>query len=263
MGSKYSLLYPLFGWVPVIDGYYLTNTPTAMVEAGNWNKVPSMFGVEKDEGSAFALMLGTIVPGAGIPVTWGDLKSLSEIMIPYNKTKQEMAYNHYAKSSWSLLGQGSATQMITDAIFRRSNRRMMRAIARQDIKDAPAYYYYTNYEAPLMAGWEALGDFHGFDVVHVFEVDELITQVWTPDNTELSHFFQDSFFQFAQYGDPGHYGWERYTLDKELGIAMDGYFKPLDMNHNDPQCDFWDEIGPNLWQGANGFELVPKKNSTN
>jgi len=258
--SKFSLLYPLFGWVPTIDGFYLTDTPTAMVEAGDWNKQPSMFGVEKNEGTAFAYLLNVIVPDSGVPVTWGDLKSLSEVMIPYNKTKQEMAYNHYAKSSWNWFAQDAAATMITDAIFRCSNRRMMRAIAKQDIKDAPAYYYYTNYEAPLMAAWQALGDFHGFDVVHVFQYDTAVTQVWTGGDNGLADFFRESFFQFGQYGNPLHEGWVRYNLTTELGIAMDGYYKPLNMNHHDPQCDFWDEIGSNLWEGKNGYALVPKGN---
>jgi len=257
--SKLSLLYPLMGWVPAIDGYYLTNTAAGMVEAGDWNKVPTMFGVEKNEGYAFALTLPTILPNGESSFYWSGLEAFSNHVFSYNDTKSKMVYDRY--SSWSsdwYVPMDAAGNMITDAMFRCGARRMMRALAKQNVPGADTYYYYTNYSAPLMGLYDALGDFHGFDLLHVFEFDTAVTQVWMPGDTEMGKYLRTAYYNFGQYGGPGQDGWVPYKLGSEYGISMDGYYKPQNMNLHDPSCDFFDSLGANPWAGKNGYELVPK-----
>jgi len=253
--SKLSLLYPLMGWVPNIDGFYLTDTAHRMIEKGDWNKVPTMFGVEKNEGYAFALTLPTILPDRDSTFEWSGFKTFTKQVFPFNETKQHLVYKHFAKDWW--VSEDAAGVMITDAMFRCGARRVMRAIAKQNVPGADAFYYYTNYSAPMMAAYNVLGDFHGFDLLHVFQFDTAVTQVWMPGDTEMGKYLRTSYFNFAAAGNPLQDGWRSYELGSEFGISMDGYYQPQNMNLHDAQCDFWDSLGPNPWEGADGFELVP------
>jgi len=260
--SDLSLLYPLFGWMPNIDGFYLTNTPVGMVAAGNWNKVPTMFGVEKNEGSMFAAMTPILVKDSLLPVSWSTLKQLFRQVFPYNTTKQELAYDFYTNPSKAgyqvqpdgpfglgrLTAQRSTANAIRDVVILCSTRRMLRAIASQNVTSAPTYFYFTNYEAPLMAMYAALGNFHGFDTLHLFDYDSAITQLWTDGDTKLGEFLRKNVYEWAMTSSPNEKAWQKYTTEAEMGIYLDGKGTPQNMLKNNAQCDFWDELGQGLWE---------------
>lgn len=248
--SNLSLLYPL-GWMPHVDGYYMTDTPVGMVNAGVWNKVPTMFGVEKNEGTMFVLAAPMVVPGS-VPLTWEHgFKGICQQIFPFNSTKQTVVYNHFKKEDH--LAAKAAETIFTDGVIRCGTRRMMRAIANQNLPEAPTYYYFTDFANYLMGLYNTLGDFHGMDLIHVFEFDTIATQVWTPYDTELGKYLRRSFYEFATHGAPGDNNWKQYTIEEEKGIYMDTEHKPQNLNYNDHECDFWDSLGANLWEGKYDF----------
>ena len=43
------------GMIPVVDGYFLTDYPSAIRESGKYSRVPEMVGITEDEGSGYLL----------------------------------------------------------------------------------------------------------------------------------------------------------------------------------------------------------------
>ena len=66
-----SRLFPMMPWGLTIDGVALTGTPLDLARAGKAAKVPVIVGITQDEGSIFALALGTMIR----PAIRGDIPS--------------------------------------------------------------------------------------------------------------------------------------------------------------------------------------------
>lgn len=66
---------PIMPWGPTIDGTQtaLPDLPLTLIEKGQFNKVPAIFGTNKDEGTIFVPALPLIVKGTHFPPTPDDL----------------------------------------------------------------------------------------------------------------------------------------------------------------------------------------------
>ncbi len=56
-------------WGPTIDGSNvgLLDLPLNLLKKGKFNKVPVIFGTNKNEGSLFVFLLSMVVPGSQFP----------------------------------------------------------------------------------------------------------------------------------------------------------------------------------------------------
>jgi carboxylesterase type B len=63
-------------WGPAIDGskYGLLDTPLNLLKAGQFNKVPTIFGTNANEGSIFVPMILVMIPGTTFPPTQDNIQ---------------------------------------------------------------------------------------------------------------------------------------------------------------------------------------------
>jgi carboxylesterase type B len=74
-GSVVPALWPFMPWGPAIDGskYGLLDTPLNLLKAGQFNKVPTIFGTNANEGSIFVPALILMIPGTNFPPQDADI----------------------------------------------------------------------------------------------------------------------------------------------------------------------------------------------
>ncbi len=68
-------LWPFMPWGPAIDGDKagLLDVPLNLLTAGSFNKVPTIFGTNKNEGSIFVPAILLMVPNTSLPISDDDI----------------------------------------------------------------------------------------------------------------------------------------------------------------------------------------------
>ena len=81
-------LAPIMPWGPVIDGVSLLEYPQTSLVAGTFNKVPTIFGTNKNEGRIFVPAMPFVVPGTHFPPTPADTEASMHHFFEYYTTNQ-------------------------------------------------------------------------------------------------------------------------------------------------------------------------------
>jgi para-nitrobenzyl esterase len=218
-------------WYPEVDGWNLPDLPSKLVEAGSFEKMPTIFGTNADEGSMFILPVGpTLTDEAAF-------EKLAEHDDP-GHGKEIVA--HYPIATYGT-AQKAATAMVTDRTFACPTRRAARSFAKAG---AATYLYHFTYVPPDTT-IPGLGSFHSAEIKYVLgNPSSLQPQPLTKDEQVMSAAMMGYWSRHADKGDPnggGAFTWPKYELTTDENIILDltiskqaGLKKVI--------CDFWDGI---------------------
>ena len=162
-------------WYPSVDGWNLPDQPSKLVEAGSFEKMPTIFGTNADEGTLFIQLGG---PTSMIPDE-AAFEKFAEANIP-GHGKEIVA--HYPTATYGT-AQKAAIAAITDGTFTCATRRAARAFTKAG---AATYLYQFKYvpQDALLAG---LGSFHSAEIKYVLgNPSQLQPQPLTKDEKVLS-----------------------------------------------------------------------------
>lgn len=277
-GSVLPPLAPLMPWGPAIDGVVLKGMPLSLIKAGVFNRVPTIMGTNKNEGSIFIPAFVLIVPGMQFPPRQQDIPALIEHA--FNMYSADALRNAtaailpiypesaYFNDSWS---QGS--DMLTHAFFSCANRRASRALAQQGV---PVWLYQFSHALhwPEVELLPELGDYHTSELDFVFghSLPVLIHDFDAKDLDILAAF--DGWWRnFATTGDPnnGTYAspepWPRFVADGGEGERNMQIELPFSITTSllDEECNAWDQFqaeleaagtSANVWQRRHGAPRV-------
>lgn len=220
-------------WYPSVDGWNLPDRPSKLVESASFEKMPTIFGTNSDEGSLFLAFGG---PASMIPDE-AAFEKFAEANIPGHG--QEIVA-HYPIATYGT-AQKAAVAAITDGTFTCATRRAAHAFAKAG---AATYLYHFTYSPPdaLLAN---LGSFHSAEIKYVFGNP---SQLQPAPLTKEEHVMSDAMIGYwtrhADKGDPngeGAFTWPKYDAATDANIVLDltisketGFKKDL--------CDFWDSI---------------------
>lgn len=218
-------------WFPMLDGWNLPQMPSELLEAGSFEKVPTLLGSNADEGTVFFALANTPVPDEA------TFEALAEQLVP-GHGKEVVA--HYPIAEYGS-AQSAAVAAVGDAGFVCPTRMAARALAKSG---TPTFLYHFTYEptATLLAN---LGAFHSAEVKYVFgNAYQLAPQPLTDEELGLSAELMGYWSRHAAAGDPngeGAFAWPQYDPAKDEAIVLDmtlstkaGIKKDL--------CDFWDPL---------------------
>ncbi|KAF4652904.1 hypothetical protein FOL47_010803 [Perkinsus chesapeaki] len=184
-----SPIFPMMPVGPCIDGSILLDTPLNVVKAGKHNKVPTIVGVNRDEGTGFVAALSGVMPGIPKQPTLSDVRKILFYVLQ-NETAIDEALGQYALDNYDdvygEVNQGFelASEMIRDAIFHCPSRAFAKALSEQG-DDAYVYLFNMN---PIFPKWiqeintgdqpmfgfgnftpEQMGTFHSAEIPFVFK----------------------------------------------------------------------------------------------
>merc|ERR1712079_379857 len=186
-----------------------------------------------------------IVPGTGIPVNEAKLWKSTQHFYPHNSTAGDMVYKRYSNRRKYPILEEAMSEMLTHALFLCPTRRMLEAL---DSQGMPGYFYYGDQEERSWPIWYMLGDFHALDIMHLFD-DHIPLQYWSKMDKLIGQYMRFTFHNFGVKNSPGVNNWRPYTSATKAGIGLDKKLKPTHVVSKNGDCDFWDSLGANLWQG--------------
>jgi len=253
---KISLQLYFLSMAPVVDGYFLPDSPLKLVQSGKFNKSNIMIGVTQDDGSVFAVyILANKEVSKGIPrslfkeaiknQTWTRNQNthLSELII-YRYTDWYNATDPYLLRQRYL-------DVNTDANFKAPAILSANAFVK---KAAPTYFYQLEKAPKIYPGYPEIpwtGIYHGADVFYIFGGPFLVDKNLTTDaDMKLSKDIIALWTNFARTGNPNNPTlvgtiWPQYTADTEeymginLNMTVRSQMRPEKMA-------FWNELVPSI-----------------
>lgn len=218
-------------WNPAIDGWNLPDRPINMLEAGNFNKVPTIVGANADEASLFFYLAKTNV------ATDEEFEVLAEKLVPGHGKDVAARYS----SAKFGTAQEAALAAVGDAGFVCPARRAARAVAKSG---TAAYRYHFTY-APPGGLFGDLGAFHAAEIKFVFGIpSQLVPQPLSEEEMVLSGAIMGYWSGLAAKGDPnaaGALAWPKYDASTDETMILD--LKPsTQAGLKKEECDFWDGL---------------------
>jgi len=218
-------------WFPVLDGWYLPDKPSALLEAGNFNKVPTILGANGDEATIFFYLAKTEIADDA------QLAMFAEKLVPGHG--QDVVARYSSKTFGT--AQAAALAAVGQAGFICPTRRTARAIAKTGTS---AYQYHFTY-APPGALFGDLGAFHSAEIKFVFGIpSQLLPQPLTDEEMVLSKEMMGYWSGLAAKGDPngeGALAWPKYDPSKDESMVLDLQLSTKAGLYKD-ECDFWDGL---------------------
>ncbi|WP_433926215.1 carboxylesterase/lipase family protein [Sorangium cellulosum] len=219
-------------WFPVIDGWNLPDTPGKLLEAGSFEKVPTILGSNADEGTVF-------VASAGGPPIEDDaaLLAFAERLAPGHGEEVVAGYPSDTHGS----AQAAATAALGDYFFVCPARRAARAIAEAGVD---TYLYHFTY-APEGSLFGDLGAFHSAEIRYVFgNTSTLLPDPLTEEELELSQAISGYWSRHAENGDPNGgnaVAWPKYDAETDEHLVLDMTISVQSGLRKD-LCDLWDSV---------------------
>jgi para-nitrobenzyl esterase len=233
-----------FTWFPIVDGYVLPDYPVRRIVAGTFNKVPTLLGTNKNEGTLFV--------ATSPPTDEASFVSTADVSFPGNgmaiAAEYPVAGDAGAADAGTLDGglatfptyEAAAAEALTDGAFVCPARQVARALTAAGL----ATYRYDFVHA-IDFPVPNLGAFHGSELEFVFgNVIDSLAAPLTPAEETLSSAMMGYWGAMAATGEPnggGRLTWPVYELGTEPDLVLDLTLS-TETQLKKAQCDFWDAL---------------------
>ncbi len=228
----------LWNLLPNPDGYLMTDTPLAMIKAGNYNRVPLLAGHNRNEADLLTYFMPKLY--AARPAGYEKIRLKS---IPLTDEEAKELVGLYPLADYEGKVRKAYGQIVSDALVSCPTYSAVSAVAAQQ----PEVYYYR-FDYDQMQSGKRIGAAHAMEMAFVFNtfdlppIDDLYGKKRMPDALALSRVIQGYWVNFAKTGDPNGAGlpqwrpWSsaapnRMILDVEPGADRSDY---------DAKCEFWE-----------------------
>ena len=208
-------------WPVVTDGWIFPKAPHLIYAAGEQNKVATIVGTNRNEGTMFA-------PRKPFGGTLASFElAMSE---RYGKHAKQIV-DFYAPDTKDKLWE-VAVQMITDTWFAQPSREYARAMSQHT---SPVWMYH--FTKPV---WGWMGAAHAAEIGYVFgNLEEP-----KPNDKSLSDSFMDYWVQFAKTGNPNAKqlpAWPSYSSSTDQHIDMGKTIK-VGYSLREEACNLFDQM---------------------
>jgi para-nitrobenzyl esterase len=189
-------LFPVLPFGPAVDGTFkgLQTLPLTALRSGRFNKVPTVFGSNRDEGTIFLPILQLVVRNFALHLTEADVAQLLKHF--FSEAVVEAIFASYPPSSFPSPA-AQAVEVIGDYFFSCSMRRAANALANSSV---PSFRYFFNHTLHWPT-YPLLGDFHMAELPFVFDHPSLVTP-FKPDDAALSAAFGQFWASMAATATP-------------------------------------------------------------
>ncbi len=227
-----SVVKPLSGYGPVIDGAVIPDAPMDLIAAGQHARVPLVVGANRDETGSEAVVI----------LTEAQYQAAVLALVNGNAVLAAAILNAYPVAEYGS-PRVAFTALTSDANFICPARRIARAAVQGQA--APVYrYFFTHPPDNASPAVRAMGAVHGMELFYLFQVLDALSYRPSPGELELASFIGASWRQLAATGDPSPAGgpaWPRYRVEDDPFMELTTPPEP-GAGVRTRQCDFWDSL---------------------
>uniref|UniRef100_A0A8C4QT41 Carboxylic ester hydrolase n=1 Tax=Eptatretus burgeri TaxID=7764 RepID=A0A8C4QT41_EPTBU len=241
-----------FPFVPVVDGHFIIDSPTVLLQQGIFKKTDLLLGVNRNEGSFF-LIYGA--PGfskdheslisredflENIPmiVPQGNEVSLDAIVLQYTDW---LAQNDAMKNRDAIEDMVGDYNVICPVV---------EMAARYAEFGNNVYFYFFDQRASNLPWPQWMGVLHGYEIEFVFGLPLNRSLRYTSEERAFSRELMHSWAMFAKTGKPGSRGkhelWPLYSREHPHIRNLSTSASQLLQGHRTQQCVFWNDFMPKL-----------------
>ena len=199
---------------PVVDGRFLTENPAETFAAGRQNDVPTITGLNADEGSASPTYGRATAEQFKQQATQRYGEKATDFLATYPAATEEEARRAQIESGRDA-GIAGVHQLL---------------IERAKTARTPAYGYYFDHAIP----WPdkpQFGAFHTSEVPYVFGTLDKLQRPWTDVDRKLSATMMSYWVNFATSGDPNGFGvptWPAFTATRPTLLRIGERIGPME-----------------------------------
>ena len=230
-------------WAPVEDGVTVTGSPAALVQAGRFHRVPTLFGTNHDEGRMFVATEYHLTNL--LPVSSKQLEAAITETAQTTGVLSKTLTDAYTSSNYGTRDKALGA-LFTDSRFSCNGIRDAEALTRF----VPTYYYeFTEPKTPgNIDPYMALGAFHGAEMRFLFQAKlpgPLLNLPLSSAQQKLADQMARYWGQFAATGNPNVVGqplWSRFSATAATVLNLDskGVSSTLaDSFKTDHRCGIW------------------------
>jgi para-nitrobenzyl esterase len=232
-----------FNILPNPDGHLMTDTPLAMIQAGNYNRVPLLAGHNRNEADVLTYFT---------PKLYGksakDYPDIRVRSIPLTDEEAIELTGLYPLSQYGSRVKKAYGQILSDAMISCPTYSAVAAVASHQEE---VYYYRFDYDEYNLGG--RIGSAHGMEMPFVFGtlVSEPANQMYgrkkMPDALTLSENIQSYWVNFAKTGNPNGSGlpnWPAFSNDRPARLILDTQIRS-DVPDYVKKCEFWETYNQN------------------
>ncbi|XP_067622001.1 neuroligin-like protein glit-1 [Eurosta solidaginis] len=250
------------------DWKFLTETPETLIKRGHFNRgLQYMTGVTTQEAAFFVAQNESLAPFFEIDNKYFDQK-IRELVFRYNYTLNpngvyeaiKYMYTYWPDPNNSSIIRDQYINMLSDLYYRAPVDKMVKLLLEQRL---PVYMYVLNttVEALNYPQWRKyphdiehhlLTGAPFMDIEFFPKKEHLQRNMWTDNDRNMSHFFMQTYSNFARYGNP--------TPQQVLGLhferAYQGELRYLNinttynssilLNYRQTECAFWTQYLPTV-----------------
>ncbi len=214
-------------WYPVVDGFNLPDRPSALLAAGQVERVPTILGSNSEEASLFFILGETTIADDAA------FLAFAEDLVPGRGADIVAQYPSSAYGS----AEAAAIAAVGDAGFVCPTRRAARALASAG---APTFLYHFEYAPTSLFG--DIGAFHSSEIKFVLGNPGQLTPLpLTDEEVVLSRaimgYWQSPQTPPAYAAAP--FAWPPYRSDSDEHLILDLTISTGSALRR-AQCDFWD-----------------------
>ena len=233
-GGIFQGSHKLPGWLPVVDGVFMPEQPTARFAAGKVNVVPTIVGSNFNEGTLFhAGLLGDIKV-----TTQQAYDDALKTMFGADSPKVAARYPVSAYKDFD----AALAQIDSDAIFTCPTRGLARSLT----KAGATVYRYQLTRATDLGAAAALGATHASELPYVFGNNDALQAGIDDRGQPLREAIMRYWTRFADVADPNggtDPAWPKYDTATDPYLVLDIPPAPAKGLLTET-CDFWDSLPP-------------------
>jgi para-nitrobenzyl esterase len=233
-----------FTWFPIVDGYVLPDYPVHRIVAGTFNKVPTLLGTNKNEGTLFVVTSpptdeASFVSTANVSFPGNGMAIAAEYPVAGDGGPGDGGTLDGGRATFASY-EAAAAEALTDGAFVCPTRQVARALTTAGVA-AYRYDFVHAIDFPV----PDLGAFHGSELEFVFgnPINSLASPLTAAEQT-LSAAMMGYWGAMAGAGNPNggaRPSWPLYQLTTEPDLVLDLTLS-TETELKKAQCDFWDAL---------------------
>ncbi|KAJ8256799.1 hypothetical protein COCON_G00189510 [Conger conger] len=236
---------------PSVDGDFLTDLPSVLIQSGQFKKTELLLGVNKDEGTYF-LVYGT--PGFSIEheslITRDDLLQGVGLFFPglsdIARDAVVFYYTDWADEFNGTKNRDALSHIVGDYSFTCP---VLEFAQRFVSFGHEAYLYFFDHRSSRNAWPPWMGVMHGYEIEFVFGLPLNRSLGYTEEEEAMSRKIMKHWANFARTGNPnvpGSATWPVFSAGTQEYISLNSDSPRTDRKLKAMQCKFWDSFLPKL-----------------